>query len=73
MMIGGMEVKSLPNGLVMASRNQDIFEEYLVFRGRSDLTHGYIEAGGDGASSAHFAGTAKIPPIRMHPRSSSLP
>ena len=73
MMFGGIKVKSLLTGLVMASRNQDIVEEDLVFRGRSDFTHGYIAAGGDDASSAHFAGTAKIAPIRMHPQSSSSP
>ena len=73
MMFGGIKIKSLLTGYVMASRDQDIVEEDLVFRGRSDFTHGYIAAGGDDASSAHFTGTAKIVPIRMHPQSSSLP
>ena len=59
MVFGGITVKSLLTGLVMASRNQDITEEDLVFRGRSDFTHGYIAAGGDDASSAHFPGTAQ--------------
>ena len=75
-MFGGIKVKSLHTELAMASRNQYIVEEdykYLVFRGRSDFTHGYIAAVGDDASSAHFAGTTKIAQIRMHPRSSSLP
>ena len=68
-----IKINSMVTGLVMASRNQYIIEEDVVFRRRSDFTHGYIAAGGDDASSAHFAGTAKISPIRMHPRSSSLP
>ena len=73
MVFRGIKVKSLLTGLVMASRDQDIVEEDLVFRGRSDFTDGYIASGGDGALSAHFAGTDKIAQIRMHPRSSSLP
>ena len=73
MMFRGLKVKSLLIGLDKASRNQDIAEEDLVFRGRSGFTRGYIAAGEDGASSAHFSGTAKNAPIRMHPQSSSLP
>ena len=73
MIFRGIKIKILLTGYVMASRNQDIVEEDLVFRGRSDFTHGYIAAGGDGASSAHFTGTAKISPIRVHRRNSSLP
>ena len=73
MIFRGIKIKIFLTGYVMASRNQDIVEEDLVFRGRSDFTHGYIAAGGDDASSAHFAGTAKIAPIRMHPQRSSSP
>ena len=43
----------------MAPRNQDAVEEDVVFRGRSDFTHGYIAAG---------EMTPQVPILRALPR-----